>query len=502
MFSLFLLVVASSCRTAELQPASTLAELQQQLRDYISQSKYAAALWGVKVVSLDTGKLLFEFNENKLLTPASNTKLYTAALALDRLGSDYRIKSSIYARNKPDESGTVSGDVIVYGRGDPSVNARLHKGGLEDTLLLFVKAISQAKVKRIAGDLIADCSYFQGPAIGSGWLTDDLQHAYGAEISALSVNDNILRVRVTPGERAGAACHISVLPGSAIAFMRVNNRTITVEKGGARTLQLRRHTSENVLDASGQMTMGDAAQSQDIPVHNPAALFAFLLSDALKRHGIELLGKARSVDCFGRQANPVGLDTFSELGAVESPPLRHLIKETLKISQNLYSDLLLAHIGERSRSPETSQDATSEQLGIHELGNFLVKAGIPPNEVLFEEGSGLSRNNAATPNATVALLQFMARQACSNVFFEALPIAGVDGTLQNRMKNTVAQGHVRAKTGTFNRDSSLSGQMQTASGEHLVFSIMLNRYSSVPGHSGADVDPIAVMLAKFRGRSL
>src|SRR5436190_11224811 len=152
MVSLFLLVVASSCRTAELQPASTLAELQQQLRDYLSQSKYAAALWGVKVVSLDTGKLLFEFNQDKLLTPASNTKLYTAVLALDRLGPDYRIKSSIYARNKPDESGTVSGDVIVYGRGDPSVNARLHKGGLEDTLLLFVKAISQAKVKRIAGD--------------------------------------------------------------------------------------------------------------------------------------------------------------------------------------------------------------------------------------------------------------------------------------------------------------------------------------------------------------
>src|SRR5690349_11374564 len=119
VFSGFLLALTSSCRTAEPQAACTLAELQQQLTDYISQSKYAAALWGVKVISLDTGKVLFQFNEHKLLKPASNTKLYTVALALDRLGPDYRIKSSLYARTRPDESGTISGDLIVYGRGDP-----------------------------------------------------------------------------------------------------------------------------------------------------------------------------------------------------------------------------------------------------------------------------------------------------------------------------------------------------------------------------------------------
>jgi D-alanyl-D-alanine carboxypeptidase/D-alanyl-D-alanine-endopeptidase (penicillin-binding protein 4) len=196
------------------------------------------------------------------------------------------------------------------------------------------------------------------------------------------------------------------------------------------------------------------------------------------------------------------MDKFSELATVQSPPLRQLVREILKTSQNLDSDLLLAHLGERSRISETSWQATSEQLGIHELGDFLVKAGIPQNQVLFDEGSGLSRNNLTTPDATVGLLQFMALQACSNIFFEALPIAGVDGTLQNRMKSTGAKGHVRAKTGTLNRDSSLSGLVQTAAGEHVAFSIMLNRYDGETGHSGADIDPIAVMLAEFKGRSL
>jgi D-alanyl-D-alanine carboxypeptidase/D-alanyl-D-alanine-endopeptidase (penicillin-binding protein 4) len=192
-----------------------------------------------------------------------------------------------------------------------------------------------------------------------------------------------------------------------------------------------------------------------------------------------------------------------ELGSIESPPMSDLVREVMKPSQNLYTDLLLAQVGEQRRPTGASAEATSEELGITELNKFLGEVGIKSGEVLFEEGSGLSRNNLATPNATVALLQFMSRHKYAEAFLQALPVAGVDGTLRNRMKGTPAAGNVRAKTGSLLWAASLSGYVTTAAGEHLVFSAMLNRYhSSDAKHSArADLDAIAVMLAGFTGRA-
>jgi D-alanyl-D-alanine carboxypeptidase/D-alanyl-D-alanine-endopeptidase (penicillin-binding protein 4) len=192
-----------------------------------------------------------------------------------------------------------------------------------------------------------------------------------------------------------------------------------------------------------------------------------------------------------------------ELGTMESSPLRDIAREVLKPSQNLYTDLLLAHVGETVRSEADPARESSEALGIRELNRFLAEAGIKRGDVLFEEGSGLSRNNLTTPNATVALLQFMNRHKCAQTFLDGLPIAGVDGTLRNRMKGTPATGNVRAKTGTLRWANSLSGFVTTAAGERLAFCLMLNRYhSDTPGGSArSDLDAIAVLLAGFTGRT-
>ena len=183
--------------------------------------------------------------------------------------------------------------------------------------------------------------------------------------------------------------------------------------------------------------------------------------------------------------------------------MQDLAREVMKPSQNLYTDLLLANVGERRRNAEAPARRTSEELGIFELQAFLTEAGVKHGDVLFEEGSGLSRNNLTTPNATVALLQYMNRHKCADAYLAALPIAGVDGTLKSRMKGTPAAGNVRAKTGTLRWANSLSGHVTTAAGERLLFSIMLNRYQSIdPARSArADLDAIAVMLAGFTGKT-
>ena len=482
----------------EPKPPATLAELQQRLTAHIAQPKYDAALWGVKIVSLDSGKTLFEHNPQKLCSPASNCKLYTVALALDRLGADYRIKTSLYAKAKPAKSGRLGGDLIVYGRGDPTINARLHSNDICQALEPLVVALTNAGVKRIAGDLVADESYFRGPPFGSGWMCDDLEYYYGAEISALTINDNTLQALVKPGPRVGAPCHIALSP--ATAWLTFSNRTETVGKEVKRAIHFYRPLEDNVIYVSGRMPIDDAGCTNEVTLHNPAGLFGSFFKQALARHGVKVSGKLRTVNWLDRQANPVNYGNLVELGSMESLPMRDLAREVQKPSQNLYTDLLLAHVGENSRAADSKPDETSEDLGVRELNKFLAEAGIKKGETFFEEGSGLSRDNLATPSATVALLQFMNRHKYADAYVAALPIAGVDGTLKSRMKGTPAAGNVRAKTGTLHWANSISGFVTTAGGEHLVFSLMLNRYYELRPARG-DLDTIVVMLAGFTGRT-
>ena len=478
------------------KPPATLAELRQRLADHLAQPRFAAALWGVKIVSIESGVTILEHNSGKLFTPASNSKLYTVALALDRLGADYRIKTSLYAQARPNPSGTLEGDVIVYGRGDPTINARLHGGSIYQALDPLVGALTNAGVKRIAGDVVADESYFRGPPFGSGWMWDDMEYYYGAEISALTINDNTLQILVQPGPAAGAPCRVSLQP--ATPWLTLSNRTTTVEQGAPRNLHLYHPLCRNVIYVSGQMPVGGTNYTDDVTVHNPAGLFAWFFREALARRGIQVTGNARSVNWLDREAQPVDYGKLVELGSVASLPMRDLVREVQKPSQNLYTDLLLAHVGEESRTANTSARATSEDLGIRELNRFLGQAGIPPGQVIFEEGSGLSRDNLTTPSATVALLQFMHRHQWGQVYLDALPIAGVDGTLRNRMKDTPAAGNVRAKTGTLRWASSISGHVTTAAGERLLFSLMVNRYSGATSVRG-DLDAILTMLAGYTG---
>jgi D-alanyl-D-alanine carboxypeptidase/D-alanyl-D-alanine-endopeptidase (penicillin-binding protein 4) len=495
---LFAALLASGALAQEQKPPATLAELRQRLADHIGQPKYAAALWGVKIVSLDSGKTVFEQNPQKLFSPASNSKLYTVALALDRLGADYRIKTSLYANAKPDRAGTLKGDLIVYGRGDPTINARLHGGDVCKAIEPLVFALTDAGVKRIAGDLVGDESYFHGPPLGSGWAWDDLEYYYGAEISALTINDNMLQALVKPGARIGAPCQLALLP--ATAWLTLSNRTQTVEKGAPRRIHFYHPLCQNVIYVSGQMPIDDAGYTNEVTVHNPAGLFVAFFKQALARQGIKVSGKVRTLNWLDREAQPIHYDKLVELGAVESLPLRDIAREVQKPSQNLYTDLLLAHVGEKSRLADASAEETSEDLGIRELNQFLAEAGIKRGEVIFEEGSGLSRDNLTTPNATVTLLQFMNRHKCARAYLDSLPIAGVDGTLKSRMKGTPAAGNVRAKTGTLRWANSMSGHVTTAAGEHLLFSLMVNRYYEARPARG-DLDTIGVLLASFTGRT-
>jgi serine-type D-Ala-D-Ala carboxypeptidase/endopeptidase (penicillin-binding protein 4) len=479
----------------------TLDELRARLRELMARPEFASSRLAVKVASLDTGRVLFEQDAEKWMQPASNLKLYTVAAALDRLGPDYRFVTSVYAPARPDSSGTVRGDLIVYGRGDPTYATRFNPEGDTDyyhAINELASNVVRAGVRRVEGDLVGDESYFSGPALSPGWEWDDLQWWYGAEVSALSVNDNSVDLSVKPGARVGDPCRITV--GPATPVVTVVDRTATSERGAKRELSVTRPLGQNTIEIRGTMPIDDRGFTASVAVSRPALVFVTMLRAALERQGVRITGQTRTVDAQTRADNkePLQVSSLVEVATRQSPPLSLIAAKTLKPSQNLYAELILRALGKADAADPRKATADS---GIEAVQRFLAKAGVEAGRVVMLDGSGLSRANLVTADTTLRLLVYMNTHPAGAVFREALPVAGVDGTLRNHMKGTPAQGNVRAKTGTLGTAASLSGYVFSAAGERLVFSVMVNNPARDLDAHVAFNDAVAVLLASFAGRS-
>lgn len=456
---------------------------------------------GVKVVSLDNGRIVFEENAGKLLRPASNMKIYTVATALDRLTPDYRFNTSVFASSKPDSSGVIRGDLRVYGRGDPTFAARFNNGDYFKAIDDLAARIVSAGVKRVEGDLVGDETYFTGPKYGSGWEWEDLTWYYGAEVTPLSINDNALDLFVKPGLAVGQPALITTGPPDPL--LTIVNRVTTSAKGVRRDIAIHRGLNENTITITGSIPLEDRGYTGGIGISHPALLFVYLLRNSLAQKGVTITGKSRVT---GEVAIPsvssVPSVAQEEIVSFQSPSFSSIAAQTLKPSQNLYTELILRTLGKLSPPPPTFtiSNPTSEQLGLEAIRSFLKTAGIRPEALVLDDGSGLSRGDMITAEATVQLLTFMSRHRFANVFRDALPIAGVDGTLRNRMKGTPAENNLRAKTGSLSSAASLSGYVTTAAGEKLAFAIMVNNYPRDVDARAACIDPIAVLLASFNGK--
>ncbi|HYE66749.1 MAG TPA: D-alanyl-D-alanine carboxypeptidase/D-alanyl-D-alanine-endopeptidase, partial [Pyrinomonadaceae bacterium] len=487
----------ASASAAVASAPKSVAALQARIAGLMQQPQLAPAMLAVKVVSLDTGRTLYEENANKLLRPASNMKIYTVAAALDRLSPDYRFKTSAYASAPPDAAGTLRGDLIIYGRGDPSIAARFNNGDYYKGIDDFAARIAASGIKRVEGDLIGDETYFNGPALGSGWEWDDLQWWYGAEVSALSVNDNSVDLFVKPGAAVGTPC--TVTTGPITPLVSITNRTTTAPRGTKRELAVYRGLGENLIEVSGSLPLDDAGYTGSVAVSRPALLFIYMLRSSLAQRGVTITGRSRTLDVRARAGIPLETSTLLELASLQSPPLSIIAAQTMKPSQNLYTELLLRTLGKVAGN--SGAHRTSEEAGIEVVKTFLREAGVDPSGIIITDGSGLSRNDMVTAGATLQLLTYMSRHRYAKAFLETMPIAGVDGTLKNRLKGTAAENNVRAKTGTLSSAASLSGYVTSAAGERLVFSIMANNYPESADARKSFIDEIVILLASLDTKS-
>jgi D-alanyl-D-alanine carboxypeptidase/D-alanyl-D-alanine-endopeptidase (penicillin-binding protein 4) len=484
--------------TATVSPTPIVAPtLAEQIDQLINQPRFAGADWGISVISLNSGRTVYARHADQLFQPASTAKLFTAAVTLSELGPDYRIPTRVLAGGEI-RNGRLDGPLILYGMGDPTLGADAATAEWPDQLATQLAAQG---LRHVHGDLIADATYFASPMMGTGWEAIDLQSWFAVPATALSVRENQVDVTVSPGRATGLPAAISFNPSDAIPSV-VNEITTTAPRT-RNDINLYRAPGDGVLYAFGTIAAKSNAQNYKLAVPDPARFAGALLQQALARHGIQLDGKLVSLHWPRRDtALPAQPRTLAE---VLSPPVSDILGRGLKRSQNLYLQNLLLLAGVKAQTDTEQHEGnqgfiTSERWGIRAMHQLLEQIGIAPAASIIEEGTGLSRRNLTTPNAMARLLAFLASQPYAATLQEALPIAGVDGTLQWRMRNTPAENNVHAKTGSMSYVHCLAGYVTTGDGERLAFAIMLNNYDPPAGAPSAshDIDDIAVLLAASR----
>ncbi|HYX42494.1 MAG TPA: D-alanyl-D-alanine carboxypeptidase/D-alanyl-D-alanine-endopeptidase [Pyrinomonadaceae bacterium] len=476
------------------------AELARRIAKEIDEGEFRAARWGVLVVSLRDGRTVFARDAERLFLPASSMKLYTTAAALDLLGADYRWRTSVYASAPPDAKGTISGDLTLYGRGAPDLAAHVTKHSPTDHLKQLADDLYQRGVRRVRGRVVGDESYFRGDALGEGWLWTDVQWYFGAEPSALSIDDNEVTVSVAPGAKVGAQSVVQLVPETD--YVHVTNDTDTAARDVRPSIGVTRGLSDNEVRVWGKIPVGYPGYGARLAVHGPALWAAQMFKHELVARGIVVEGEAGARDARVREDERFEPMKAVELAATTSSTLGEIAHATNKESINLNAELILRTLG-KERGPsyapapdkERARERGDDEAGVAVLRRWLREsAGANIEHIALHDGSGLSRLDLITPESTVKLLVRMTQSKAAQVFRDSLPVAGRDGTLAGRLRGARTIERINAKTGTLTYVHALAGYATTSAGEPLAFAIICNEETDrAPGSEA--VDAIATLLA-------
>jgi D-alanyl-D-alanine carboxypeptidase/D-alanyl-D-alanine-endopeptidase (penicillin-binding protein 4) len=398
----------------------------------------------------------------------------------------------VYADKQPDAGGVIDGNMTLFGRGAPDLNSSGKNG-----LASLADQLYQHGVRRVRGDIIGDESYFRGELYGLGWQWNDLQWYFGAEPSALSVDENSLELTITPANKIGSSATLTL--NRATNYLHLTNNTITVARDATTTIGINRGLSDNELKVWGDFPLGGRSFSAFLSVPNPALWAATVFKEALIARGIKVDGEARSRDFRVAESEKFDPQKAFEIAQENSAALSEIVRHTNKESDNLYAELILRTLGkERGSSAPDSDPRKNRERGDDEAGSAVVKSwldhnGIAKDDLEIRDGSGLSRLDLVTPEATARLLQAIARTNSALAFHDSLPVAGRDGTLSDRLAS--ATGRIVAKTGTLTYTHSLSGYASTSTNETLAFSVFCN---DATGHGNPVrvIDQIAGLLVQ------
>jgi len=463
-------VVALACFSV----ACPAADLEPRL-DALTSGNPALGFAGIQIVEAATGKILYSKNADHLFLPASNLKILTSALALERLRPDYRFTTRVV--REP------SGDIVLIGSGDPSLSGRAFPYSKEQrpgpplqAIEQLADAIATHGVERIDGDIVGDDRLFPWDPYPPSWTEDDTLRDYGAPVSALSVNDNTVSASISPTA-------LTLAP--AFEYLTIDNRVRTAARASEPTIHARRVARSTQWQLTGAIPMGRTL-IEVLPVDDPALFAASALYDALTRRGIAIHG--RPVARHRALGEPYAAAEGEELATRTSPPLSDLLQVMDKFSVNLHAELLLREVGRVTRNEGTAAN------GLAEMTTYLTATGAQPGDWRLEDGSGLARNTLVTPRLLTQILVREAQSPDSALWISLLPAGGEDGTLSRRLCCMSSGRGIHAKTGTLSRALALSGYADSATHGQLAFSILVNDFQSPPAEVTAWIDKIATAL--------
>jgi D-alanyl-D-alanine carboxypeptidase/D-alanyl-D-alanine-endopeptidase (penicillin-binding protein 4) len=470
------------CRTkkAGVSAKKAAAKFSERAEVLLGTGPAGKGEWGLVIMDAESGETLYQQNADRYFVPASNMKLFTTALALAKLGPEYRFHTTLETSGTISSGGVLTGNVVLVGRGDPNLSNRRFPYELKEefdgppqkALAELADALAAKGVKEISGDVIGDDSYFPRERYPSGWEIDDMVWEYGAAISSIVVDDNTVALTLTPGEQAGSPVQAAVTP--ATPDFVVENNVVTSPADVKSDLTLTRDPGANLVVVKGTLPARSAPRKLVLAIEEPAQHAAVLLKRLLEERGIKISGVARA-----RHEQAKTQEDPAVLAEHVSVPLGDAVKLINKISQNLHTELLLRTVARQNGAWTTPDDLMKVPH------DFYASAGIAPDDVIQSDASGLSRHDLVTPRAIVTMLAFAQKQPWFGIYYGSLPVAGQDGTLEDRMKNTPAAGRIHAKTGSVEHVRTLSGFAETLSGRRLIFSFLSNNQGG-KSHEAAD----------------
>lgn len=486
------------------------AALGKTIEAILADPAIVRAHWGISVVSTD-GHSIYALNDGQSFEPASNAKLFTTATAFAVFSQQSHFETKVVARGTLDSDGALHGDIVLEGSGDPSISGRAwpYAGKTErpnpplQALQDLADQIAESGlIRKVEGRVVGDDSWFSFERYGSGWAWDDLQWDYGAPVSALTVNDNVVYLDLMPGAKPGDPVAASWNP--AVPYYALENTAVTGATAPKPQLGLDRQPGSKIVRLYGTIPINSKGVHLALAIEDPAEFAAQAFRQMLIAHGISVAGVAAAQHDLpattgefldeSRMPLPAGLPgekslsapvippTERPLATYTSPPLVQDLTVINKVSQNLHADLVLRDLG------KAVLNDGSIAGGARVVRQFLIQGGVDPQDFLFFDGSGLSPQDLITPRAATTLLTYAARQPWGEAFRATLPIAGVDGSLSGRFAHSPVKGNLFAKTGTLAEVNALSGYLITRSGKTVVLSILCDGHdpSSDSTHKATD----------------
>lgn len=447
--------------------------------------------WGILVEDASSGEVLYQQNADKYFVPASNMKLFTTALALARLGPDYRFRTTLETPGTVSAGGKLTGDLLLVGRGDPNLSNRKFPyvlkeefdGPPEKAIAELADALVAKGVKEITGDVVGDDSYFPRERYPEGWEIDDMVWEYGAAISAIVVDDNTVTLTLTPAEKSGDPVTAGVDPPAP--EFALNNQVVTSAQGVKSDLTLTRDPGSTTVTIIGTLPAKSNPRKLVLAIQEPALHAAAMLRRLLEERGVKVEGGVRALHF------PPGAPADEKRAVLAehlSIPLGESVQLINKISQNLHAEMLL-------RAAARQAEIWTKPEDLYKFPqDFYASAGIAPDDVVQYDASGLSRHDLVTPRAIAALLFYAEKQPWFPVYFSSLPVAGIDGTLENNLKNTPVAGRMHAKTGSVEHVRTRSGYVDLPGGRRLIFSFMSNNLAGKNHEAGDALDALSVAM--------